>query len=120
MICLRYGRKHEIKENVNINLPPEGQPEEAVVQGYVFGLGVQNVKHWKQGLVAKHWHRWLGQEKLEIMVLSLERRYDIMRQKENIKKQQIWEEEINVGTWHPPNSGDIWRDGQVRGNLGAL
>lgn len=110
-ICLRYVRKHEIKEKGKIPLPPEGQPEEAVTNGHVGGLGAQNVKNWQEGYylwIAKH--RWPSQEKLDIMGLTLEQQFELMRRKEYSEKQRIWEEENNVRAYRAPASHPIAAD----------
>ena len=105
-ICLRNIRKHEVRDDARVPLPPEGQPEEAIVQGHVAGLGAQNVKHWQEGYYL--WlsnHRWPSQEKLDLMGLTLEQQYELMRRKEHSEKQRIWEEEHHVRALrHPPST----------------
>jgi len=95
-------------------LPPEGQLEEAIIQGQVAGLGAQNVKHWQEGYYL--WtskHRWPSQEKLDIMGLTLEQQYDLMRRKEHSEKQRIWEEENHIRSLrHPPTAAS---EGRIEG-----
>ena len=53
-------------------LPPEGQPEEAIINGKVDGVGAKDVKNWEEGwYIWTSKSRWASQERIDSMKLDL-------------------------------------------------
>lgn len=70
-------------------LPPEGQPEGAVVDGIVGGPNMdgrpsaRDVRFWEEGwYIWMSRSRWATQEKMDLMLMDLERQTKWMRAKE--------------------------------------
>jgi len=85
-------------------LPPEGQPEQAVTNGQVNGVGAKDVKNWEEG-----WYlwttksRWASQERMDTMQLDLEQQTKWMRKKEASEKQRMLEAESAAQGYQVPS-----------------
>lgn len=98
-------------------LPPEGQPEGAVVDGIVGGPNVdgrpsaRDVRFWEEGwYIWMSKSRWATQEKMDLMLLDLERQTKWMRAKE-LDERAWFESEVrrvreNVRRTNYPESTD--------------
>lgn len=108
-LCIRRVFEHEVKrltnqfaydsriqqhggviEELKMPLPPEGQPPSAIVDGIVGGPNqdgrpsAEGVRYWEEGLYI--WgtkSRWASQERMDLMMLDLERQTNWMRTKED-------------------------------------
>jgi len=80
----------EVIEELKWPLPPEGQPSSAIVDGMVGGPNqdgrpsAEGVRYWEEG-----WYvwgtksRWASQEKMDLMMMDLDRQTNWMRSKED-------------------------------------
>ena len=102
-ICIRRVFEHEVKnalqpmsalapsqlrpQNVKYPLPPEGQSREGSSDGTSGRSSARDVRFWEEGwYIWMSRSRWAAQEKMDLMMLDLERQTTWIRAKEQEEK----------------------------------